>query len=169
MQITKWHWIVVGIACLVAIGSYYAWQNRQLPNPLPIVSGDVISSWTWKGPYKDGGLLEKKANDEITRLGAMLGKGQYPDYQLLVGIAGQYELLGDGDKTYSYLGQAVRTASTSGLAWYNLGVLFERYGAYRTAITAFNKALEVEPTSLFKEGVDDFYKNHPNVTATSTP
>ncbi|HLE55734.1 MAG TPA: tetratricopeptide repeat protein [Rhodothermia bacterium] len=136
---------------LVLAGAVW-WFTQNPSHPLPLVEGDAVSSWDFQGIHKDEGALEKKANDEITRLTNLLGGDQSgkdddpTDYILYVSIANQYELLGDGKNAYEYLGRAVNIDSTkTGLAWHNLGSLLERLGAYGTARVAYAKAVEAQP------------------------
>lgn len=116
--------------------------------PAAELSGDdAVTEWTWKGPYKDGGALEEQTEREIADLKSELGKKTYPDYQLLVGIAGQYELLGDGKNAYAYLEKAIQEDPKQGLAYINLGHLMESLGAYDTAKEAYDTAVKLEPSN----------------------
>ena len=49
---------------------------------------------------------------------------------IAVGIANQYELLGDG-KINTTISGAIQARPDNGLPWHNLGVLMERLGAIR--------------------------------------
>lgn len=120
--------------------------GSDTPSNAKLATGETIQSWQWAGPYADGGALEKQANDEIKKLKRDLGKGTYPDYQLLVGIAGQYELLGDGTHAYEYLQKAIAEEPRKGLAYVNLGHLLDSLGAPQTAREAYDKAIALEPT-----------------------
>ena len=112
-----------------------------------IAKGDTIVSWNFKGAYIDRPDLIAKAEAEITRLSELLGKGTYPDVSLYVGIANQYELLGDGKQEYDYLVRAIKAdvGATSGLPWHNLGVLMERLGALGTARVAYEQSTLLQP------------------------
>lgn len=115
-------------------------------NPLPIVDGDTLTSWNFIGAYTNSPELIAKANAEIKRITDFLGKGIYTDTSIYVGIANQYELIGDGKKQYDFLIQAVRAGGIeSGLPWHNLGVLMERLGAFKTARVAYEKATLLQP------------------------
>ena len=114
-----------------------------------IAKGDTIASWTFKGAYTDNSDLIAKAEAEITRLSGLLGKGTYPDVSLYVGIANQYELLGDGEQQYDYLGRAIKVGGITGLPWHNLGVLMERLGALETARVAYEKSTRIQPEMKF--------------------
>lgn len=142
--------IVLGVVGVVLLSAgVYLYKNPG--HLLPVAEGDTITTWDFQGSYKDGGALEKKANDEIARSRSMLGGDQSgkddnpTDYVLYVNIANQYVLLGNGKGAYENLGRALRIdAVHTGLAWHNLGVLFERLGAYNTARIAYAKAVEVQ-------------------------
>ena len=128
-----------------------------------IEKGDTIISWDFKGAYADRPDLITKANSEIKRLLDLIGTGAYSDTILFVSIANQYDLLGDGQQEYDYLGRAIKADAnvTSGLPWHNLGVLMERLGALQTARVAYEKAFEIQPVDQFKNALADFNQAHP--------
>ncbi len=121
--------------------------DKPTGHPLPLAKGDTVASWTFKGAYTDNQELILKAEAEIRRLEDLVGKGTYPDTTLYVGIANNYELLGNGARQYDYLGRAIRAdeEGTTGLPWHNLGVLLARLGALETARVAYEKATIVQP------------------------
>ena len=144
--------IIIGIVAVAFLMGGAWWFLHGAANPLPIAEGDTVASWDIQGIYKDGGELEKKANDEIARQKSLLGGDQSgknddpTDYILYVGIANQYMLLGDGKSAYEYLGRALQIDPTkTGLAWYDLGVLLEKVGAFNTARIAYARAVEAQP------------------------
>jgi tetratricopeptide (TPR) repeat protein len=119
--------------------------KRPTANPLPIVAGDDIASWSFAGAYSDNQELIAKADAEIKRLQGLIGKGTYSDVAILVGIANQYDLVGDGKREYEYLGTAVNSSTENGLPWHNLGVLMEKLGAFKTARIAYEKSVLALP------------------------
>ena|SRR3989344_8510111 len=124
--------------------------KRQVVNPLPIAKGDAVTSWDFVGAYTNSHELIEKARAEIKRITDLLGMGTYTDMAIYVGIANQYELIGDGKKQYDFLIQAVRVGGgESGLPWHNLGVLMERLGALETARIAYEKSTLVQPQFKF--------------------
>ena len=136
--------------------------KRPATNPLPIAGGDVVASWDFIGAYTNNPELTAKADAEIKRLSNLLIAATSSAMILSVGIANQYELLGDGKKQYDFLIRAVREGgATSGLPWHNLGVLMERLGAYETARIAHEKAFEVQPIEQFENALADFNQEHP--------
>ena len=111
-----------------------------------IAKGDNIISWNFKGAYTDRPDLVTKAEAEIKRLSGLIGTGTYSNTILYIGIANQYDLLGDGKHEYEYLSYAIEAdKGTTGLPWHNLGVLMERLGALQTARTAYEKATLIQP------------------------
>lgn len=114
-------------------------------NPLPLAKGDRIVSWDFKGAYTNNPELTAKAQAEIERLSGPLSIATSSAMILSVGIANQYELLGDGKNQYVYLERAVRADALNGLPWHNLGVLMERLGALATARIAYEKSTLVQP------------------------
>ncbi len=111
----------------------------------PLDERDVVESWEFNGAYTGNEALEAKSKAYILELEESIGKNEYPDYQVYIGIAGQYELLGDGRSMYDNLKKALAIDSQrTGLAWHNMGVLLARVGAKYTASTAYSRAVEAE-------------------------
>lgn len=132
------------------------------PYKLSLVQGDTVASWNFQGAYTGKAELIQKAQTEMARLSAMLGSGQFTDYELYVSIANQYGLLGDGAKEFLYLNKALGIDSTvTGLAWENMGQLLSKLGAYRTAKLAFEKAVAAQPIPQYQQTLSDFLKEHP--------
>ncbi len=136
--------VVVAVLLLVGGALWYASQTALYP--FELAAEDSISSWDFKGLYSGNSELEKKARADIKRLNGMFGTEGNTDYILDVSIAGVYELLGDGAKEYEYLRRALAEDSEkTGLAWYNLGTLLVRLGAFGSARTAYAKAAMAQP------------------------
>lgn len=114
-------------------------------HPLPLASGDTITSWDFKGAYTGNSELVAKAESEISRISGLLPTATSSKMILLIAVANEYELLGKGKEQYDYLGRAVRADSGNGLPWHNLGVLMERLHAYETARIAYKKAATLQP------------------------
>lgn len=114
-------------------------------NPLPLANGYSIASWEFKGAYTGNSELVAKAQSEIKRFSELLATATSSAMILSVGIANQYELLGDGKNQYDYLERAIQASPDNGLPWHNLGVLMERLGALRTAKIAYEKSTLVQP------------------------
>lgn len=110
-----------------------------------VVQGDNIVSWDFSGVYTDNPELTAKAQAEIKRLSGLLATATSSAMILSVGIANQYELLGDGKRQYDYLGRAIQASPENGLPWHNLGVLMERLGAFQTARIAYEQSTIVQP------------------------
>lgn len=112
---------------------------------------DTIVSWDFAGAYANTPELVAKAEVEIKRLSVLLDTATSSATILSVGIANQYELLGDGKKQYEYLERAIKADVnvTSGLPWHNLGVLMERLGALETARAAYEKSTLVQPIKFY--------------------
>ena len=116
------------------------------PDPYPLASGDSVTTWSFKGALADGGKGETATKEEILKLKGLLGKSTN-DYEVLVGIASQFVLLGDGKSAYLYLSKAVESNPQKGLAYFNMGHLMEQLGAVETARSAYTQAVEAEPAS----------------------
>lgn len=132
--------------------------------PYPLAPSDTISSWTFAGAYQDGGKNEVAVKSEIVRLKKLLG-GDTQDYEILVGIASQFVLIGDGKSAYLYLSKAIEENPNKGLAYFNLGHLMEQLGAIETARTAYTKAVQVEPeNTVYRSYKAVFILAHPAKT-----
>ena len=124
-------------------------QKDPVMYSLSLEKGDIIASWDFKGAYTGNTELISKAQSEIERLSKQLATATSSAMILSVGIANQYELLGDGKKQYEYLERAIRTNPENGLPRHNLGVLMERLGAYKTARVVYEKSTLVQPELKF--------------------
>lgn len=149
--------IIIGLIIFVALigagGYWYSDNNANSPpnnsadDKVEFVIEEKIENWQFKGVYSGNSELEKKAHAGIERLNGMFGTEGNTDYILYVSIAGQYELLGDGAKEYEYLLRALAEDSkTTGLAWYNLGTLLVRLGAFESARIAYSRAVAAQPS-----------------------
>ena len=124
-------------------------QKSPTAYSLSFVEGESITEWDFKGAYAGNPDLTAKAQSEIVRLSDLLITATSSEMILSVGVANQYELLGDGKKQYEYLGRAIKTNPENGLPWHNLGVLMERLGALKTARVAYEKSTLVQPELKF--------------------
>lgn len=134
---------------LVGGGVFAVWYKTKTPIMLPLSTKDAAFSWTFPAVSAGDASQSDKAKKEIARLEKLFGKEQFSDYELYISIANQYELLGDGKKTYEYLNKAAAAGPNSGLVWYNMAQLMTRLGAYHTAQAAFEKAVHSEFDAVF--------------------
>ena len=139
---------------IIGVGAYwYSFVRTTTPSDdaggkekIEFVLNDKIENWQFKGLYSGNDGLEKKVQADIDRLNGLFGGAEFTDYILYISIAGQYEFLGDGAKVYEYLLRAIAEDSTkTGLAWYNLGTLLARLGAFNDARVAYSNAATVQP------------------------
>lgn len=115
---------------------------------LVINPADAITSWNFKGAYTGNETLTAQANADITRLTELLGKGEYDDYDLYIGIANDCGLLGEGTLAYQYYTRAIAVHPNKGLAYVNLAHLFDQLGASHSAADAYARATTVEAGML---------------------
>lgn len=158
--------VVVIAVVVIAVASIVVWKSnyfRPVPSyPFAMGNGEQVASWNFKGAYTGNAELTAKANTEIKRLKGLFGGKEFSDYILDVSIANQYDLQGDGANEFLYLKRALALDSDkTGLAWYNLGQLLGRLGAYQSARMALEKAVTVEPLAQYGLALKDFEKNHP--------
>ena len=145
---------VVILGAFLGVG-YYSYVSVVVPH-YPLASQDTVSTWNFPSAYAKGSEDEKRVQTEIDKLKALLGK-QESDYEVLVGIAAEYELLGEGQKSYLYLSKAISDSPNKALAYFSMGHLLERVGALYSAKTAYGLAVEKEPgNTLYKSYLDQF-------------
>ena len=145
---------VVILGAFLGVG-YYSYVSVVVPH-YPLASQDTVSTWNFPSAYAKGSEDEKRVQTEIDKLKALLGK-QQSDYEVLVGIAAEYELLGEGQKSYLYLSKAISDSPNKALAYFSMGHLLERVGALYSAKTAYGLAVEKEPgNTLYKSYLDQF-------------
>ena len=119
-----------------------------VPSAFPINSVDTLASWNFAGVDAGNAALTAATDADRTKLTALLGKGQYDDYDLYIGLGNDANLEGDGSGAYMDYNKAATIHSNKGLAYENLGHLFDELAAYHTAADAYAKAVRVEPSQL---------------------
>ncbi len=135
-----------------------------------LASGEVIKTWNFQGAYTGNAQLTEKANVDIQKLKVLLNTGTFPNYDIYVGIASEYDLLGDGASEYTYLQKALAIDSAhTGLAWDNLASLLSKLGANASARVAYRNAILAQPIPQYAQ---DFYQflliKYPQDTADMT-
>lgn len=110
-----------------------------------LVDGEKPDWTLLQAPYKDGGDIEKRANEQIAEYQKLTDSGERTKYDMDVDIAQNYELLGEGQKSYNYLMMAINEDPKETLAYGNLGQLLRRAGALKSAKKAFELAIETGP------------------------
>ncbi|MBU6490798.1 hypothetical protein KGQ25_01370 [Patescibacteria group bacterium] len=149
MQIVKKYWVIVAVVLIAGAAAYGVWHYQKTRvAAFPINSADAISSWSFKGAYTGNDALVAQANADIAKLTGLLGKGQYDDYDLYLGIGNDNNLLGNGTGAYENYDQSIHIHPDKGLAYVNLAHLMDELGAYHTAVDAYAKAVAVEPSVL---------------------
>lgn len=170
--------IAYGVAALVVLGGIglFIFSKGRQPDAAPYVSNtattspiastspvlsqsptvssfpvnrlDRIESWQFTGAYSATPSLRDKAVADSAHLSTLLGTGTYDDYDLYIGIGNDADLVGDGQAAYRAYNRAATIHPAKGLAFANLGHLFDELGAYATAADAYAKAVAAEPGIL---------------------
>ena len=150
MQMIKKQWVMALIGTVVVVGvgfgGWYYVSHRVAP--FPINSTDTISSWTFKGVYTGNDTLIAQAAADVEKLTALLGTGEYDDYDLYIGMGNDANLIGDGKTAYQAYNKAISIHPSKGLAYANLAHLMDQLGAYSTAADAYAQAVAVESPQL---------------------
>lgn len=132
----------------------------------PIHKNDTIVSWSFTGAYAGNDTLISKANADTLFLKGLLGKGQYSDYDLYVGIGNNYASLGDGAEAYAYYNKAISDNPNRAIVYTNIGILMEKIGAYNTALAAHTKAITLEPDIIqYSNARTEFLSRYPELIA----
>ena len=160
---TKIVGIVTILILLMAGVWWFVFNPQHASYDFQFVQGESIDNWSFKGAYTGDAELEAKAQSEIKRQKGRYGNPENDptDYIINVGIANQYELLGDGQMEFEYLMYALAIdAKNTGLAWHNLGKLLERLGAYKSALLAYDAAVAAQSTRQYQFARLEFLKAH---------
>lgn len=143
--------IVLISTVIVGIGLLGWWYSKIPANEYELAKGESVVNWDFQGAYEGNTTSEKKAQDEIAKLQSLVGSDNnlILDYERYVAIANQYDLLGEGRKEYENLSNAIAIdPDTTGIAWYNMAVLLEKYDAKKSARDAFARAAKAEPQQM---------------------
>lgn len=127
--------IIIGIVVALSVG------NSAGSAAFALVEGER-ASWDFEGTHEANEQLTLQVENEIDRLKGLLGSGKFTDYDIYVGIAGQYSLLGEGKKAYEYLLVAIEENEARSLAYSNLGTLLGKVGAPESGKIAYEMALD---------------------------
>jgi len=134
--------ISLGVAVVLIIAIVAAIQvGNKSQATFTLVEGER-PAWDFEGSYETSGELTLRAETERERLETLLGSGEFPDYDIYVGIAQQHLLLGEGKKSYENLIIAVGENKARSLAFMNLGGLLGKVGAPESGKTAYEMGLD---------------------------
>jgi tetratricopeptide (TPR) repeat protein len=147
MMMSKKRWFLLGGAILIIAVGLIWYMKHQTP-AFPINPQDQIAAWDFKGAYTDNETLTTQANADMAHLVSLLGKGEFDDYDLYIGIGNDYNLEGNGKAAYDNYDRAAAIHPDKGLAYANLGHLMDELGAPYTAADAYAAAVKAEPTQL---------------------
>jgi tetratricopeptide (TPR) repeat protein len=148
MILSKKQWLMFAGVALIVVAAGATWyQMRPLPG-FPINPKDSIRSWTFKGAYTGNDTLITQANADMAHLVSLMGKGEFDDYDLYIGIGNDYNLEGNGKAAYDAYNRAITIHTDKGLAYANLGHLMDEIGAPYTAADAYAAAVKAEPGQL---------------------
>ncbi|MBL1434072.1 hypothetical protein COB87_000650 [Candidatus Wolfebacteria bacterium] len=137
-------WISVGVLAVLAILIAAAIQfGNKEEAVFSLVQGER-PVWDFEGSFEASEELMLRANTERERLIGLLGGGEFPDYDIEIGIAGQHSLLGEGKDSYKHLLIAVSINEVRSLAFVNLGTLLGKVKAPESAKVAYERALDID-------------------------
>lgn len=136
--------IPLGVLVLLSIGIAMALSINNIKNVETVfaLAPEDTPAWDFQGVYKGDTVLEERAQTDIEKLKAMEGNDIATRYDIQIGLAQQYEMLGDGKTAYNHLLNAIKIDDKRSLAYANLGVLLGRVGARESAKIAYERALD---------------------------
>lgn len=137
----------IGVVATLIIVTLIAFQvgQRDSVESFALTEGEK-PSWNFEGPYSVTEELLEVAHNERERLEGLLGNEEFSEYDVQVGIAGQYTLVGEGKKAYEHLLKAIELNDARSLAYGNLGHLLGKVGARESAKRAYEMALDRDDT-----------------------
>ena len=141
-------WAGVIAVVIIVIGVAGGWYFGHAVKPFPINSQDHLTSWSFKGAYTGNDTLIAQATADSAKLKGELGKGNYPDYDLYIGIGNDADLLGDGKAAYNAYDKAISLLPNQGLAYVDLAHTMDELGAYHTAADAYAAAVHAQSGML---------------------
>lgn len=131
---------------LVSAGALLLGNEKNAESQAFTLVAEEKPVWDFEGSYEASIELREKAEAEIQRLKDLKGTGEFSDYDLEIGIAQYYALLGEGKKSYEHLLAAIEINDTKPLAYANLGVLLAKVDARESAKKAYEMALDRNDT-----------------------
>jgi tetratricopeptide (TPR) repeat protein len=140
-------WVIAVLVIIVLVGGILWYKGVSFP-AFPINAKDTIVSWSFQGAYTGNDTLIAQANADIEHLESLLGKGDYDDYDLYIGMGNDSDLIGDGARAYKEFNRAASIHTDRGLAYANIAHLMDQLGAPYTAADAYAKAVAAEPGQL---------------------
>lgn len=105
---------------------------------------DTITSWSTH--VSASTAVKNKLRASIRTLSGEVGGVNRRNYNVLLQIAQDYELLSNGKSAYSFYVLAAQAVPSNGLAFSNIGYLMEQLGAYHTARSAYAASVALSPT-----------------------
>ncbi len=106
---------------------------------------DSISSWSTNVIATAN--VKKQIQENIISLSSRIGSDKKNNYNVLIQIAQDYELLSDGKSAYSFYTLAAKEKPSNGLAFSNIGNLMQTLGAYNTARKAYAESVKLSPST----------------------
>lgn len=140
--------ILVVVVALLALAGLLSWWYAESTFSVPFQAGERVTEWSFEGALAHDPASEERIREDIKKLEDSFGSAEDggTDYTRYVGLAQDYEMLGDGKRAYDYLTKALAIDSSgTGLAWHNMGVLLDRLGVPATARYAFSRAVDAQP------------------------
>ncbi len=115
--------------------------NSSSLSTIAIDPRDSIVSWSTNVLATE--YIKKQIQKNIFSLSSKIGSDKKNNYNLLIQIAQDYELLSDGKSAYSFYTLAAKEKPSNGLAFSNIGNLMQKLGAYNTAHNAYAESVRL--------------------------
>ncbi|MAZ41110.1 hypothetical protein CL654_03255 [bacterium] len=154
-----------GIAFLILIlglGIWYSISNKN-NQVFKVLSEDDIASWETQ---KLGGISEEELKEKISDLENKASQTQDPEelYNVWIELSQNYRYLGDGEKSFEALNEALLVSSDKAIAYLSMGALLNEVGATQSARLAYETGVSKEPQfSQFQLQLIDFLRFTPGI------
>jgi len=138
--------ISLAVAVVLGIAIFTAVQVGNKTEPVFTLVEGERPTWDFEGIFEASEELILRAETEQERLRGLLGSDEISEYDIHVGVAEQYSLLGEGKNAYNELLVAINLDETRYLAFMNLGNLLGKVKAPKSAKIAYEMGLDRNDT-----------------------
>jgi len=133
---------ILGVVIVLIGAIIFATQVGDKEEALFSLAAGDHPTWDFEGSYEASEELTLRAQNELERLKGLLDGVEFSKYDVEIGIAQQYLLLGEGKGSYEHLLLALNINDKKPVAYLNLGNLLGKVGALESGKVAHEEALD---------------------------
>ena len=130
--------VLVGAVAFVGYKVFLQQPGWPTSSHFSLAEDPTTINWNFPAVTNDADTVER----QIERI---KNTSDIDAYEKAISLGEEYRLLGEGDKAYTYILQAVDLEPNKSLPYLNLGTLLEKVGALDSARSAYERAVTVEP------------------------